>query len=161
MLIFRRQCDERRPLCRNCERHFSNIEKCDFDIPSPTTSAVRIGEPSSSENPLIGTGNLNVTVSRSQSAENLQLSLPTAVAAGMLDPFEAHPPTQAPGVDRLMNHCRCFAEPDSAYELTLAKPILITDRPMVYRSLNVCISILPLLRYQPHDRALVAVCPNR
>ncbi|TKA79291.1 hypothetical protein B0A55_04235 [Friedmanniomyces simplex] len=25
------KCDERRPLCLNCERHFTNLETCDFD----------------------------------------------------------------------------------------------------------------------------------
>ncbi|KAK3112621.1 hypothetical protein LTR53_010912 [Teratosphaeriaceae sp. CCFEE 6253] len=41
------QCDERRPLCLNCERHFTNMKTCDFDEQAPVlqapTSPLRAG----------------------------------------------------------------------------------------------------------------------
>ncbi|KAK1071977.1 hypothetical protein LTR33_010328 [Friedmanniomyces endolithicus] len=46
------KCDERRPLCLNCERHFTNLKTCDFDEGGPTlrpptarTSPRAIGRP--------------------------------------------------------------------------------------------------------------------
>ncbi|KAK5715786.1 hypothetical protein LTR17_016617 [Elasticomyces elasticus] len=30
------KCDERRPLCLNCERHFTNLQTCDFDEQTQT-----------------------------------------------------------------------------------------------------------------------------
>lgn len=108
MLTYGHQCDERRPLCRNCERHYANIERCDFDDPSPSTSASRNRASSNTLSVPAGVSTLPVRGSGPlrRRATDLQPSVPTAVGAGMLDPFEAHPPTQAPDVDKLMNHCR-------------------------------------------------------
>ena len=80
----------------------------------------------------------------------------------MLDPFEAHPPTQAPDVDKLINH-RGFCLRPHSYEggVVLAEPNPITDRTMLRRSLDVRIPILLLLRYKSHDPTLVAFCLNR
>ncbi|KAK3645105.1 hypothetical protein LTR56_002677 [Elasticomyces elasticus] len=36
------KCDERRPLCLNCERHFTNLQTCDFDEQTPTLQVLPI-----------------------------------------------------------------------------------------------------------------------
>lgn len=86
----------------------ANIERRDFDDPSPSTSASRNRASSNTLSVPAGVSILPVRGSGPlrRRATDLQPSVPTAVGGGMLDPFEAHPPTQAPDVDKLMNHCR-------------------------------------------------------
>ena len=110
-LTKRHQCDERRPLCKNCERHFANITSCDWSSLSPSTSTSRSRATSLPENALsvpAGMSTLPVRGSGSirRGGIELQQSMPATVGSGMLDPFEAHPPIQAPDVDKLINHCR-------------------------------------------------------
>ncbi|TKA48056.1 hypothetical protein B0A54_01548 [Friedmanniomyces endolithicus] len=52
------KCDERRTLCLNCERHFTNLKTCDFDEgghtlrpPTASISPRAIGRPPTSRNP--------------------------------------------------------------------------------------------------------------
>jgi len=74
----------------------------------------------------------------------------------MLDPFEAHPPTQAPDVDKLMNHCRYHFVGAFCKRDTIPKPSLITSCTTL-RSLDVRIPILSLIRYVSHDLTLVVL----
>jgi hypothetical protein len=40
------QCDERRPLCANCEKHFHNLERCNFStVEAPYSLATLSREP--------------------------------------------------------------------------------------------------------------------
>ena len=65
----------------------------------------------------------------------------------MLDPFEAHPPTQAPDVDQFCGFCLRPHSYDGG--VALAEPNPITDRAMLRRSLDVRIPILPFYATSP------------
>lgn len=113
------QCDERRPLCRNCERHFTNLVACDFDDrepvldPAVTFDTSQQGTSSSSSQ---SSGEFPSPSSRALAwrdglvgRQTEPMSLPKAVGAGRIDPFEARPFSEHPpqAVDALMAHCKC------------------------------------------------------
>jgi hypothetical protein len=94
------QCDEKRPVCRNCARHFINVEACEY--PDNTTQGDR------------NTRTLRLVNSRGdpvESPENFkalgQLST-CLIAGGSLDPFETHPTSTSlePDINKLMDHCK-------------------------------------------------------
>ncbi|KAK5119777.1 hypothetical protein LTR85_007353 [Meristemomyces frigidus] len=113
-----RRCDERRPLCANCERHFVNLATCDFDDEEPTYEPP-IASSSSSAPRQPARASVQATARASpaaqppvraappvgRQAEPFQ-QLPPELGAGRLDPFEARPISQepAPSIDALMNH---------------------------------------------------------
>lgn len=116
------QCDERRPLCANCERHFTNLIACDFDdqeqtfqpAAGPSAPAPATVQPASVETPLqpqrrsTRTSRLPVQAASpvGRNAEPIGYYLPPSVSAGRIDPFEARPASQAsgPSVDGLIGH---------------------------------------------------------
>ncbi|KAI7212082.1 hypothetical protein KC333_g7315 [Hortaea werneckii] len=104
------KCDERRPLCLNCERHFMNISFCDFDEKEVTL------RPKSN----VASRQREIAFPESSGLSNkrdaISSRIPKAVAPGRPDPFDARAESQAPDytVDSLMHHylnnfaARCF-----------------------------------------------------
>lgn len=111
------QCDERRPLCLNCERHFLNLVACDFDEAEPVLnpnapSAPRANVAQSSSSRAATrrpspTQQIPVRRSTPVGRHAEPLELPYPVGAGRIDPFETRPASAEPGpaVDALMGHC--------------------------------------------------------
>ena len=99
------QCDENRPVCGNCERHFVEIEACDY---TPTVTRPRTGKKSTTtaETPTAA------ELSSSQMITPILIDSPSPnsglVAPEALDPFCTHPTCSAPDVNRLMNHCKSY-----------------------------------------------------
>jgi hypothetical protein len=121
------QCDETHPLCKNCAKHFINMDRCFFDpVTEPEGSTRRNASKGYSEleihqtNPVHGTpkGGLRPRASRIQPAYDSSHgrhkchskwhgpSLPITIRAGQMDPFNTHPETKTPDVDVLLSHCR-------------------------------------------------------
>ncbi|KAK6441433.1 hypothetical protein LTR95_002336 [Oleoguttula sp. CCFEE 5521] len=103
------KCDERRPLCRNCERHFVNIVECDFE--GHVTVLQQAGESSSAVSTYLPVVAADIQAP-STTAIGLvgrqaePLGIAPAVASGRLDPFDARPRTNVANVsvDALMSH---------------------------------------------------------
>ncbi|TKA74133.1 hypothetical protein B0A55_06832 [Friedmanniomyces simplex] len=124
------KCDERRPLCRNCERHYTNLATCDFDDQDPTYSSASSSSTTSAQTrPAESSGQARARGAQSASPQRQQQRLtrlavrpaspvgrqaeplpptqiPATIASGRLDPFDARPASQepAPSVDALMAH---------------------------------------------------------
>ncbi|KAK3115752.1 hypothetical protein LTR53_004572 [Teratosphaeriaceae sp. CCFEE 6253] len=122
------KCDERRPLCRNCERHYTNLATCDFDDGEPTYLPASSSSNTSAQPPESSSqarARANVSAPPQQQRQQQQVShlpirpaspvgrqaeplanIPPTVASGRLDPFEARPISHepAPSVDALLAH---------------------------------------------------------
>ncbi|KAK1068697.1 hypothetical protein LTR74_005355 [Friedmanniomyces endolithicus] len=126
------KCDERRPLCRACERHFTNLATCDFDDQDPTFSSAASSSTASAQPQSQPAGHARARGGPSAPASNRQQQqqqlsrlpirptspvgrqaepllpnqIPMTIASGRLDPFEARPRSHepAPSVDALMSH---------------------------------------------------------
>ncbi|KAK3074390.1 hypothetical protein LTR53_003253 [Teratosphaeriaceae sp. CCFEE 6253] len=122
------KCDERRPLCRNCERHYTNLATCDFDDGEPTYLPASSSSNTSAQPPESSSqarARANVSAPPRQQRQQQQVShlpirpaspvgrqaeplanIPPTVASGRLDPFEARPISHepAPSVDALLAH---------------------------------------------------------
>ncbi|KAF2158833.1 hypothetical protein M409DRAFT_30705 [Zasmidium cellare ATCC 36951] len=72
------KCDERRPLCRNCEKHFIGLISCDFDDQAPVLA----------QDAPAGTNQVG------RAAEPLQL--PTMVSASSYDALLRRPQSEVP-----------------------------------------------------------------
>lgn len=109
------KCDERRPLCRNCERHFTNLVACDFDEAEPTVTSSSSSAPqSAAESSRQASRRISplrqaavASIRGRGGGREAEPLLPMTIAPGRLDPFEMHPTSQAPApdVNALMNHC--------------------------------------------------------
>lgn len=129
------QCDETHPLCKNCAKHFINIERCFFDPLGESEGITKDATKISTEaafyqaNPAHETnkkGGVKPRTARIQPAyqnmttpavvSNLdrrkfltkshESSLLMTVGAGQMDPFNTLPATKAPDADMLLGHCR-------------------------------------------------------
>jgi len=127
------QCDETHPLCKNCAKHFINIDRC-FSEPITEPEGGARGATKTSNgaafhqiDPTHGTRKRGVRPKTSQiqpAYESRTIaalvsnrgrhkclskwhepSLPTTIGAGQMDPFNTHPETKAPDVDVLLTHC--------------------------------------------------------
>jgi hypothetical protein len=110
------QCDEKRPICGNCAKHFTNIEICDFgratEIATENSSTASSSSTSNPPvSPLTGviTSPMCIGGSGTDRMLKFQLRLPPAVGAGTLDPFKTYPASNVPDVQMLIHHCRSLS----------------------------------------------------
>jgi hypothetical protein len=120
-LLTSSQCDEKRPLCGNCERRFGDIEKCEFEdvdvsgVKAKTTyaSPPRPLSLTKIEAKPIGP-QIDLSLVKASAADLQALReafspaspLMRSIRGDMLDPFATHPESKINDADLLMKHCR-------------------------------------------------------
>lgn len=98
------QCDERRPLCGNCDKHYSNIEKCDF-AGQPENSAsdeAFISAARPARKLLKKDKHIRDYLYRQ---DTLVYPPPESLGSG-IDPFMSHVESKVPEVQLFMHHCK-------------------------------------------------------
>ncbi|KAF8862195.1 hypothetical protein BDZ45DRAFT_723329 [Acephala macrosclerotiorum] len=85
------KCDEKKPLCRNCAKHYKDIEKCDFAT-------------SQNEPRIVPTRPL-LTIKKAASTARKPLKDVLLFGLGSgIDPFECYPNSNVPNTQLLMHH---------------------------------------------------------
>lgn len=115
------QCDEKRPLCGNCQRRWGDGESCEFeDVDSLPGSAKTASASPPVRDPPIKTDaemigpKIDVATVKSSAADlqALRGAFPPAsplmrtIEGHRIDPFGTHPQGNANDVDTLMKHCK-------------------------------------------------------
>lgn len=97
----RRQCDEVKPVCGNCERRFVKIRSCDWSQPTPTDSSPRGGQSKGGSSQSAS----SASTSQSEMEWDWRVALPRSLKAELLDPFQTYPESRVQGIDVLMKYC--------------------------------------------------------
>lgn len=94
------QCDEKRPVCGNCQKHFVNVVECDY--------AQNVSQRSRKSTPQISNWSEDPQGEDSRARLNTISPLSRSIASEALDPFETHPASSStePDITRLMEHCK-------------------------------------------------------
>lgn len=93
------KCDERKPLCRNCEKHFDGLDECDFPILRNAPSNSWEFYPT----PPARTPSSRLEERDASLPRQFHVPLPSPLGSG-IDPFMAHPDSNVPEAQFLMRH---------------------------------------------------------
>ncbi|TVY52381.1 Sterol uptake control protein 2 [Lachnellula cervina] len=149
------KCDEAKPVCGNCLRHFVDIQSCDFGHRS-TTQLRPLAAIAKSDHlsPRIADNRSN----RREPSRSEEDCLPKSVAAERMDPFETYPESHVAGVDVLMKYYlhnavyECFPwQPASDTNPTTKfyVPVVWRDRVLFHAALQ--LSAMRLQKSQAHS----------
>jgi hypothetical protein len=100
------KCDERKPLCGNCEKHFDGLDECDF----PTTARALSKSWDFYPTPPATRTQDQCKEKDARHALLSRLSSISPLGSG-IDPFMVHPNSNVPEAQFLMHHCTsCFRQ---------------------------------------------------
>ena len=102
------KCDETRPLCNNCAKHYANLQSCEWSTTAqPRTSGVphRPARPTwRSPLPEVEAGGSFRHYQRA-SQQNISANI-SDLGVHLLDPFSTHPESSIQGIDTLLRNCK-------------------------------------------------------
>ncbi|KAF2235640.1 hypothetical protein EV356DRAFT_444661 [Viridothelium virens] len=81
------KCDEQRPLCGPCARHYANIERCEYEFPPDAKPSREVVISAQIEDP-----------------HPVALAIPRTIEGDVLDPFQTHPQTPTNNSNILLQH---------------------------------------------------------
>ena len=98
------KCDETRPLCNNCAKHYSNIQACEWEAtPPPRNRALPSRSSRSQVKKDPSPTSLSTAPKRTKPQPEVNRQM---IGSDLLDPFATYPDSQIDGIDSLLRNCK-------------------------------------------------------